>query len=134
MAPATFMPVRSSNSSVLKWPERHQVDAAVRAWAQAGAHPELLRLGYFGSYARGDWRVGSDLDPIALVSRSHQRFVRRALSWDLSPLPVAADLIVYTHRDWKLLQEAGGRFAHTLAHETVWVAGKDLSDDGNGRI
>jgi hypothetical protein len=49
------MPVRSLNSSVLKWPDRASVDRAVRAWAidAAGQHPELLRAGYFGSYARG---------------------------------------------------------------------------------
>jgi predicted nucleotidyltransferase len=45
------------------------VEAALREWTreQARLHPELLRLGYFGSYARGDWGVGSDLDLFALV-------------------------------------------------------------------
>ena len=63
------MPVRSLNSSVFKWPDHATVDKAVRSWAQAEAkrHPELQRLGYFGSYARGDWGVGSDLDLVAVV-------------------------------------------------------------------
>ncbi len=60
------MPVRSLNSSVLKWPSRKTVDRAVRSWTaeQVQQRPEIVRLGYFGSYARGDWGVGSDLDLI----------------------------------------------------------------------
>ena len=44
-------------SSTLKWPDARKVDEAVRALAQklAHTHPELRRVGYFGSYARGDW-------------------------------------------------------------------------------
>jgi len=58
------MPVRSLSSSVLVWPSRHEVVRAARAWAEhdAGRHPELLGLGYFGSFAREDWGVGSDLE------------------------------------------------------------------------
>lgn len=56
------MPVRSSTSSVLKWPDAESVRRALVAWVaeEAPRHPGLLRLGYFGSYARGDWGVGSN--------------------------------------------------------------------------
>ena len=51
------MPVRSLTSSVLRWPDRDRVDQAVRTWAatERKLHSKLLRFGYFGSYARGDW-------------------------------------------------------------------------------
>ena len=51
------MPVRSLTSSVFKWPNRSQVDQAVRKWAadEVKRHPGVVRLGYFGYYARGDW-------------------------------------------------------------------------------
>src|SRR5438132_2078201 len=77
------MPVRSLNSSVLVWPNRAQVDEAVRRWARASGalHPGVRRLGYFGSYARGDWGVGSDLDLVAVVDESDEPCERRALSW-----------------------------------------------------
>jgi predicted nucleotidyltransferase len=117
------MPVRSSSSSVLRWPDRETIDAAVRAWARAEAtrRPELLRLGYFGSYARGDWGPGSDLDLVAVVGESDQPFERRAVAWDVLSLPVHADLLVYTAQEWEALQARGGRFARVLADETVWV-------------
>jgi len=117
------MPVRSSSSSVLRWPDREAVDAAVRSWARAEAlgRPELLRLGYFGSYARGDWGPGSDLDLVAVVRESALPFERRAIEWNTLALPVHADLLVYTAREWDDLQARGSRFARVLADETVWV-------------
>jgi predicted nucleotidyltransferase len=42
-------------------------------------HPEVVRVGYFGSYARGDWGVGSDLDLIIIVDRSDEPFARAVL-------------------------------------------------------
>ncbi len=116
------MPVRSLRSSVLKWPDRAQVDAAVREWAAqvALSHPEAVRIGYFGSYARGDWGVGSDLDLVAIVAQSDLPFHRRASAWDLSDLPVPAELLVYTEEEWASLPERS-RFGRDLHEETVWI-------------
>lgn len=117
------MPVRSLNSSVLRWPDRSTVDRAVREWAQAERkrHPELQRLGYFGSYARGNWGVGSDLDLVAVVDRSSEPFERRCLTWDTTSLPVPAELLVYTADEWESLRHKGGRFIRMLEREVVWV-------------
>jgi predicted nucleotidyltransferase len=117
------MPVKSLNSSVLKWPDRLAVDRAARSWAsdEARRHPELLRLGYFGSYARGDAGVGSDLDVIAIVRQAAEPFERRSLTWDLNALPVPAELIVYTQAEWKRLQKQGERFARMLKTQVVWI-------------
>ena len=120
------MPVRYSNSSVVRWPDRATVDAAVRALAarEAVARPGLLRLGYFGSYARGDWGPGSDLDLVAVVESSPEPFERRALDWELTALPVPADLLVYTLAEWRALLARGGRFADVISGETAWVLEK----------
>lgn len=117
------MPVRSLNSSVLRWPNRATVDAAARRWAQTQwvLHPELKRLGYFGSYARGDWGVGSDLDLIALVSHGERPFAQRAMDWNLDDLPVPAEILVYTEREWARLEQEGGRFFVTVTAEAVWL-------------
>lgn len=45
---------------------------------------------------------------------------RRAVSWDLAPLPVPAEMLVYTRAEWQALLDAGGRFARTLERETRW--------------
>lgn len=118
------MPVRSLTTSVLRWPDRLEVERRVAEWAarEAPRHPGLLRLGYFGSYARGDAGVGSDLDLIAVIeSSSPVPFERRALGWELSTLPVPAELLVYTLQEWERLQQQGGRFARTLQREARWL-------------
>ena len=117
------MPVRSSSSSVFKWPDAATVDAAIRSWAAEAAarEPELVRVGYFGSYARGDWGVGSDLDVVIVVARSDRDFLDRGRAWDLTKLPVPAEVLVYTAHELAELTATGGRFARTLGEETTWV-------------
>jgi predicted nucleotidyltransferase len=117
------MPVRSSNSSVLKWPDQKAVDRALRSWSteQARNQAGVLRLGYFGSYARDDWGVGSDLDIIVVIAETSDPFERRSLKWDLNRLPVPAELIVYTLQEWEELQTQDTKFARMLRDETVWL-------------
>ena len=100
---------------------------ALTAWMtrEAPRHPDLVRLGYFGSYARGDYGVGSDLDLVAVLEASPEPFLRRALSWDLLPLPVPAEILVYTQDEWDQLISEGSRFAKTLQRETRWLVPED---------
>jgi len=124
------MPVRSLNSSVLKWPDDQLVDQAVRAWAYklGKSHPQILKIGYIGSYARGDWGVGSDVDILILVSHSGQHFEQRTSEWDASALPVPADILVYTLEEWQHML-AGGRFSQTVAREAVWIFERTKSEE-----
>jgi len=116
------MPVRSLRSSVLRWPDRDDVDRAVRAWAvDVAARDGLVRrVGYFGSYARGEWGVGSDVDVVVVVERSSEPFERRSLGYDPTGLPVPADLLVYTAAEWERMLTEGG-LPRTIAVEVVWV-------------
>lgn len=127
------MPVRSSSSSVVRWPDRATVEAAAKAFARAEAErrPALLRLGYFGSYARGDAGVGSDLDLVAVVESSDIPFERRAAAWDLTALPVPAEVLVYTAAEWAAMQTRGGRFARMLQTEAVWLFDRRPNQPGS---
>lgn len=118
------MPTRSSSSSVLVWPDREAVDRAAREWAEtiARADPNVLRIGYIGSYARGGWGVGSDLDLVIIVERSDTPWELRAADWDTTPLPVPADLLVYTEDEWARI-DRGSRFGRMLRRETEWLHG-----------
>jgi len=117
---------------VLKWPDRRTVEQALAAWAsrEQPRHPGLVRLGWFGSYARGDAGVGSDLDLVAVVESSAEPFERRALAWDLSQLPVPAEILVYTRDEWQRLEREDGRFARVLRRDARWLLAPDPSAAG----
>ncbi len=119
------MPTRSLSSSVIKWPDAESVRQALQAWAQrlAKSHPHILRIGYFGSYARGDWGVGSDLDVVVVISTTNQSFEQRAIHWDTSALPVPVDLLVYTLAEWQNGVHQGQ--LSRIANETRWVYNRE---------
>jgi predicted nucleotidyltransferase len=110
-------------SSVLKWPDAATVRAAVEQWAArvAAEHHDVLAVEWFGSYPRGDWGVGSDVDLVVILTQSSERFERRALRFDATQLPVPADLLVYTRAEWARLAGAARRRPPAAGIE--WLAG-----------
>lgn len=99
------MPVRSLRTSVLAWPGRPEVETAVTGWAGELARllPDLGAVGFFGSYARGDWGVGSDVDLIVVLDSSASPFGSRTVTGGSLRLPVPADQLVYTRDDFSIV-------------------------------
>ena len=116
------MPVRSLTSPLLRWPSREAVRAAVVRWAQdAGSrNRSIRRIGYFGSCARGDWGVGSDVDLILVLDDTAAAAEARV---DTADLPVPADVLVFAEAEWQARLRRRDRFAEVLRNETVWVFG-----------
>jgi predicted nucleotidyltransferase len=80
-------------------------------------------VGYFGSYARGDWGVGSDLDLVVVLSECDEPPLRRGLAFDtISGFPVPVDLLVYTQDEWLRLGAEKSPFLQRLNAEVAWVA------------
>ena len=113
------MPVRSLSSSVLTWPDRDTVVTALRQWALQvpDGRPDVSRIGYAGSYARGDWGVGSDLDVVIVLRATDLPFERRSAAWDATALPVPTDVLVYTEAEWDALRTEG----RSLTREVIWL-------------
>ncbi len=104
------MPVRSLRSPMLRWPGRAEVLQALAAWAQRLELPGLVTVGAFGSYARGDAGVGSDLDIVVILETSELPFERRMALLPLEELPVPAEALVDTRAEWgRLAEPAPGR-------------------------
>lgn len=115
------MPVRSLHSSVLKWPNRETVVQRLRVWAEqlTRNRDDIAGIGYFGSYARGDWGVGSDLDLVIILKAADLPFEKRGISFNTTPLPVPADLLVYTLDEWNKMAAVSG--AGKFARDLIWV-------------
>lgn len=133
------MPVRSLNSSVLKWPDAETVDRAAREWAAALAaeDPAVVAVGYLGSYARSDWGVGSDLDLLVIrepdrdteTAEPRSASSRRGLP-DVTGLPVPADVLALTTDEWERGLAENRRFHRTARRETIWVVGRPPDERG----
>lgn len=66
--------------------------------------------------------VGSDVDLIVIVRESSEPFERRPLAFDLTSLPVPADVFVYTASEWRRMTRPGEPL-HGLTGEVVWLSG-----------
>jgi predicted nucleotidyltransferase len=117
------MPVRSLNSSVLKWPDDKSVIFALKEWVKwvTAQRSDIVKIGYFGSYARGDWGVGSDLDIIAVIKNTEIPFNERSAKWNVSKIPVPVDLLVYTEDEFESLKERNTNFYRVIKNEVIWV-------------
>ncbi len=118
------MPLKSLRSSVPKWPDNRTVGQAAKLWAQrlGCKHPEILGIAYFGSYAREDWGVGSDLDVVIIVTTTKRPFEERGRDIDTRELPVPSNVLVYTLEEWGSLKREQPFFQRVL-NEAVWVYG-----------
>ena len=125
------MPVRSLNSAVFKWPDRETALAAARDWASALRHadPNIQQILCVGSYARGDWGVGSDLDLIMILADTKLSPAERYLKYHPTQLPVPVDLWVYTRAEWNRLCSSGCPLSRRLRREMLNLAG-DANDPG----
>lgn len=115
------MPVRSLTSPVLKWPEPQKVVQALKHWVDnlVKTQTGIVRVGYFGSYARGDWGVGSDLDLVMVVEQADGPFEMRPSRFDTMELPVPVDLLVYTVEEWQMNHKK--KFFQKIDNEAIWV-------------
>ncbi len=119
------MPVRSLNSVVFKWPDRDAVLEAARAWAQSIGRrdPDVRAIAVVGSYARGDWGVGSDLDVLVLIGDADLSPVERRRRYEPTEVPVPADVWVYTPSEWAAMVEHSPHLYARLERERIDILG-----------
>lgn len=120
------LPMHKTSSSSVRHdavPEGRVV-AAARAWAAQlrREHPEVLRVGYFGSYARGDYVPGSDFDVLVELSASPiPRWQDRAGSLRPRAFPVCLSLFVFTREEMDRLRQGGDAFLRTIEATIRWI-------------
>jgi len=119
------MPVPSPSGSVRRWPAAAEVLEQAGRWAalQISGHPDLLAVGVFGSYGRGTAGFGSDLDLLLILQRCDEPIWERLRRWDISSLPLACDLLVYSLKEWRSLPQWNPRLADALLNDTRWLGG-----------
>ncbi len=61
------------------------------------------------------------MDVIAIVSKTAEPFEHRSLEWDLSGLPVPAEIIIYSLAEWEMLEQGNTRFFRMLDCDAIWT-------------
>lgn len=119
------MPLRYSSSSVMKWPRAEQVLPAAADWATRFARETegVVAIGCYGSYAREDWGVGSDLD-LVIVHEGVEGFEDGQARWGLETIPVPVEAVTYTLEQWFGLMSSNRRMARMLREEAIWFVGE----------
>ena len=117
------MPKRSLSSVKITSVRRTEVAAALKRWADRIAHdrPEVLRIGYFGSYARGDYTPFSDLDVVVVLAGSPRRFPERTLDYQPQDVPVGCEVFAYTADEIALMRREGRSWWHEIETTCLWV-------------
>ena len=116
--------IRSSGGvTIFRAVARDRVLSELRQWsvAQKRSHPEVVRIGVFGSYARGDYSPGSDVDLLVIVRESTEpMWYMRAIGFDTLILTVPADVFVYTEAECDRMVKDNLWMKHVL-DETIWL-------------
>lgn len=129
------MPVRSLSSSVLRWISREEAVESFFKWARevCSSREDVVGVGLFGSCARGDWGVGSDLDVVVLLRESSEPFWKRYLEFDTTNLPVPVDLLVLTLDEVEAMK--GTRFYREIMEgNTIWVRCSEGNESVKGEL
>ena len=87
---------------------------------------DILSVQLFGSKARGDFDVDSDLDVLVLATHDDWRF-RQAISFLAADISLDHDLVlapkVVSHARWEFLNREGFSIAHNVRKEGVLLTG-----------
>lgn len=119
------MPRTSSDSVRHDSVPRDEVLAAFREWAGGlrARHPEVVRVGCFGSYARDDHGPASDLDVFVEVAESRRaRWFDRPLDLPgTDAIPVGTELFVYTSDEIGQMQRDSSAWLARIMAEMIWI-------------
>ena len=122
------MPVRSLNSSILKWPEKDLIIKQAASWASKTGERDdnIISIKCFGSVLNDSWGVGSDLDILIEVRSSEKSFMIRSLDYDASEIDVPVEILVYTNHELLSLKEEGSRFYNEI-EENAFILYPEIS-------
>jgi len=111
------------NSVKIKSVHRDIVINRLKEWAHRAAekHEEIVKIGYFGSYARDDYTPSSDLDVLIVVKGSSKPPHKRLLDYSIDHFPIGCELFVFTEEELVKKRELKRGWIHTILSEVQWI-------------
>ncbi len=117
------MPKKSLNSVKIKSVNKKILIDRLKEWSYEAAktHKEILKIGYFGSYARDDYTPSSDLDILIVVKHSNKPPHKRLLDYSLDYFPVGCEVFVFTEEEIRKKKESKKGWLNTILSEIQWI-------------
>ena len=84
-------------------------------------HPEVERIGYFGSYANDTYGPASDIDLLIVLKQSGKRFLDRVPDFLSDNLSICCDVFPYTGEEIEKMKQDGNPWILHILKETVWL-------------
>jgi predicted nucleotidyltransferase len=97
---------------------------ALKTWAGElrKRKPEVLALGYFGSYATNRCGPGSDLDVLVILEHSeHSRFFDRIPDLYPTSFPVGVDIFAYTKEEIIEMRSDDNPWLRQILKDIIWI-------------
>lgn len=84
-------------------------------------HPEVERVGFFGSYANDTYGPASDVDLLIILQESNKRFWDRIPDFLLGNLSICCDVFPYTNKEIEKMQSQNIPWIRHVLKEVVWL-------------
>jgi predicted nucleotidyltransferase len=103
--------------------DKPRVMRELRDWAARlkDAHPEVERVGLFGSYATDTYGPRSDADLLIVLDASDKPFRDRIPDFLPADLSVPCDVFPYTAGEIERLQQDDSPWIKHILREVIWL-------------
>jgi predicted nucleotidyltransferase len=114
---------RLSNSVKVVFADKTRVLRQLEDYAKIlkQKHPEVERVGYFGSYANETYGPASDVDLLIILKQSSRRFLDRIPDFLPANLSVCCDVFPYTSEEINKMKEQNNPWIRHVVGEVVWL-------------
>jgi predicted nucleotidyltransferase len=83
-------------------------------------HPEVEKVGLFGSYVTDEYGPASDVDLLIVLQNSSKRFIDRIPDFLPSDIQVSCDCFPYTVDEINRMKDEGDPWILHVLEEAVW--------------
>jgi predicted nucleotidyltransferase len=113
----------SSDSVKVFFADKAKVMRELHEWAAdlRATHPEVEKVGLFGSYATDTYGPRSDADLLIILRASDKPFRDRIPDFLPGGLSVPCDVFPYTTAEIETLQRDGSPWIRHVLEEVIWL-------------
>jgi predicted nucleotidyltransferase len=116
------MQEKSSNSVKVFFADKDKILLQVREYSKKlkKNHPEVEKVGLFGSYVTDEYGPASDVDLLIILKSSSKRFIDRIPDFLPSEIEVSCDCFPYTIDEINRMKSEGNPWILHVLEEAVW--------------